>query len=333
MKNIMIAHSRVSEMKIQTDKEAREQNGKGWSAFNVYSLQEMRDIFLVIKLNNCTDNNTVYCKTIGKIPYNKTAWNERRVLEHINALKSLNIIDNDFKILIDLSSSEIGAGLNDNELTIFKQSFNSYFRFKEFMSLFHDQKAGESLTAATLADQSHPLFYYYGKYDDNRRFVKLFSDLIDDPDITKIPDDKDYQHYVRFWDVFLSWGIDLRFIEKFSLSEFDLSIFDNVLHTNKEINCVYFINNQSIDIDLIDFIRKNMTRKKVFIPLLIARIVFQYRFPLEKIREYIVNYVSNHFGEVVFERTSEIFIRDKNRRLYPKEGNSYVSHIILTGGH
>ena len=68
--------------------------GKGWSFSYVYHLVELRNIYLALRNAGPIkfEDFAKYCSTI-KLPFVKTKWKKRRILEQINALVNFELIE------------------------------------------------------------------------------------------------------------------------------------------------------------------------------------------------------------------------------------------------
>ncbi|KAA6322026.1 hypothetical protein EZS27_028389, partial [termite gut metagenome] len=121
-----ITKSKKIEIPFMTNKEAFEEYEKGWGYSFVYSLTEIRDIFLMVKqhevisIPDFRDNFIV-----GKVPYSKTKWEERRVLEILNALINFGLIDKEYHVLKSnyFTDSSVGTPLTQSEKNIFKEIY------------------------------------------------------------------------------------------------------------------------------------------------------------------------------------------------------------------
>lgn len=311
--------------------------GKGWSWSYVYNFIEIRNIFIALRQWKCQNFNLVnfytYCKAIN-LPFVKTEWTRRRILEHINALKNFEIIDSNGQIIRHLFiNSQISSPLSKEDLNTFRKIYFQYFRFKEIFSWFIDQPQEKidiesvySLNERTIIEKSHPIFYF----SNESRFIDSFIlELNDNPVIFNI--ERDNADLMRFWDVFIKWGITLGILEKFSLSSLNIkTIF------GKNINCIYIINNNNkkFDFNLVSFINQNYNDNYIYIPQLIFDLVFKFRLSIKIIQDLIIEQYKIHKEFISFERTSEIFIKkqeikDGDKILFPKYKDSYVSHLII----
>lgn len=116
---------------------------KGWTLSFVYSLIELRDVYIVIKKNGHNgvtykDFSNKYLR--GKIPYYKKEWDEkgRRYLEIRNALVNFGLLNaKTLECIGDYFNVDTlpGSPLTLHDEIIFKQIYFRYFRFKEMTSL------------------------------------------------------------------------------------------------------------------------------------------------------------------------------------------------------
>ena len=130
---------------------------------------------------------------------------------------------------------------------------------------------------------------------------------------------------MRFWDVFVKWGATLDLLDRFQLKWADI----NVLPKVKSLSCVYFKKEIQNDFSLIGFIRQNYKSDYIYIPQLVLDIVMLYRFPIDGIKELIVNQCLENRDKMSMQRTSEIFIEEKEKVLLPMHRNTYVSHLLM----
>jgi len=321
------------QLPLISDGDARTLNNKGWSFFNVYSLRELRDIYL---LYQGRPNLTVsaFFKIIQKsVEHEEKEWSERRVLENLNALKNLKIISIEGDVLQNIfEESVINYPLSINDRDKFKELFFSYFRFNEMSSWFFspqtDQSSFHKSLEANLAKFSQPIYYL----SDNNRFTNTFLYSIEQADCKYLIPDK-MSHAMRFWDVFLKWGVTLDLIDKFNISRLAIKTRDH-----KEISMAYFVR-QFQPFNLYSYLSENIrfSTRSIFIPDLIFDIVQNTRYGVEMVKEHIKLEIIND-NRLTFERTSEIFIikgKQSPKRikeatyLYPIINDNYISHLII----
>ena len=333
-KPIEISELASEVLPILSDEDAKIIYNKGWSFFNVYSLRELRDIYMLNKLNPGLSVAKLYKIADKQVKYEEKKWSERRVLENLNALKNTKLIDGDGNVIKDVfKGSEINSPLSAENRDDFSELFFSYFRFKELSSWFISPKVSchdrfEDLTMSDFIYKSSPLIYMA----NNSRFTDTFLYDTDHP-ICKFIIQDNMSHLMRFWDVYLKWGATLNILDKFNLSPLQIKSKDN-----KELSMVYFIKPFK-QFDLLAFIRdKSMfSTRNIFLPELIFEIAKEFMFSIDDIKASIVSEIMSN-GQFTYERTSEIFIikgRQSKKRikeatyLYPVINDSYISHLII----
>lgn len=313
---------------ILSDEEAGQRYSR-WSYVNTYSLKDLKDIYLISQL---VANKTIkeISKKVNEIINSQEQWGERKVLEYLNALVKFELLDSAYDTKGSFFENDtVNSELTNDDLNIFRGIFFNYFRFKELSSWFINPEdtfhnSLESLTEYNFINDSNLLYFY----SDRNRFTDTFFTETDNC-ATKYLIDNDI--LMRFWDVYLKWGITLNVIDKFNASK--LLEKNNI---GKEISIAYFI--RPFDrFNLVEFLGKNFNSKHILIPELIFKIVRQYRYSVSEIKSFIVSEIQSN-DKLTYERTSEIFlIKGKTSKknieaatyLFPKINNSYVSHLIL----
>lgn len=340
-KYVDITKSKRVEIPFMTNKEATEEYKKGWGYSFVYSLIEIRDIFLTVKRHGVKSiSHFRENYVINKIPYSKTEWNERRVLEVLNALVNFGLIDKEYQVIKTtyFSKSSIGTSLTSEEKTIFKEIYLNYFRFKELFLLYInpellllDKQAIESITEYKLIHNSSVLYSFVeeGNYVDS-----FFTQLGNNPVIYKIPvqnKDEDKNGKIkRFWDVFMTWGENLGFLEKFNMTSVGCK-----LSNNKSFVCSYVLSEKGITTPLLQYIKELYPNKRsIDLSQLVFNLCIDYRVTYTTAKEYIINEYKSNPEQISLVRTSEVFIKgkefsQKEKIFYPKYKDSYISHIIL----
>jgi hypothetical protein len=311
-------------------------DGKGWSFSYVYHFSELKNIYLAIRDYGYTNKKdfTEKCLKELRLPYLNTPWDDegRRILEQVNALKNFGLIDAEYKIVNQsiFEDSKIDDEISIKDKLVFKQIFFSYFRFKEMMSWFVDPISDnrseiiDNITEQSLQQHSQTAFTFARQ----SRFIDSFIfDLKDNTPIYFIAKENGESNggILRFWDVFVKWGQELDLIEKFNLKNMDYQLSEDY----KSLSCVYFKKDITEPFDLIDYINKNYKSKYISIPRLIFRIIKDYRYPIESVKNLVISTSKMHSDKISLQRTSEIFIRDIEINFIPVVDNSYVSHILL----
>jgi hypothetical protein len=310
---------------------------KRWSFSNIYYLTELRDIYLAIKkadipvgTKNFKKEFTKFCNSID-LPYRKTRWNERRVLEYLNALENYTVLNSDYSINKEIfQSGHIGTDLNEQDLLDLRNIFFSYFRFKELLLWLisapreSNIKHIQQLKPSKVILNSRPIFFFSegGRFTDS-----FFFELESNADLYTITGDDG--ELARFWDVFVSWGRTLGVLEKFTFKFPPLTT-----TTEKPIGCCYAISNRRIEVNLLEYVKEKYTTRFVYLPDLILKIALEYRSRIEDTKDFVMGEYLKYRNLFSLERTSEIFIssgkeRDGDKILFPQYKDSYVSHLVV----
>lgn len=344
MTSIDLIGSPRIEIPYITEDEARLLLKKGWSFSSTYYFSEIRDVYLALRRSGFANNErfTQFCISID-LPFVITPWNERRILEHLNALKNFALVSADYSIVKNVfDGSEIGKPLSDEDLAVFRRIYFDYLRFKELFSWFIDLNPSSRWGLVNTTEKvdteksSRPLFVFSerGKLKDS-----FLNHLVENATIYYIrykdqnSDGKDItgnEDLMRFWDVFVRWGVELKVLEYFSLRDLDIKT-----SSGKDIACCYVINNESPRFNLLDYIRMNYDDSYIHLPELVFKIASEYRLSIEKTKAMIIDQYQIYREVFSFERTSEIFIRgqeikDDDKILFPKYHDSYISHMVIT---
>lgn len=337
MNEISITKSNYIPLSFLTGKDAYSLYNKGWGYSFVFSLQEIRDIYLAIrkyKYVNLSQFTNEY--VILNVPHVGVPWSRRRVLENLNALVNFKLLTARYEPtnMGDLfEESQFGNPINNNDCEIFKNIFFSYYRFIDFSSLYLPINSNCFDIKELLTDNSSALF----SFGSGKKYTDSFFRIIkDDPDIYYIPDyNKDNEKNSgckMFWDVFISWGVQLKIIEKFNSS-----IFNCKLSNGKTFSCSYFLSSDDIVMPpLVDYVRNNYpNRRDIDLSLLIFSLCTTFRKSLAFTKNYIIEEYMQNKNYISLVRTSEIFIKQGNfidnngAVIYPKYKDSFISHLIL----
>ena len=338
-RKIDIANYRKVKLPVITNEEAQRIGVKkdSWSFSYVYHLEELRDIYIALRDHRFVNHKEFarYCKKI-EVPFCKTPWNDRRILEHLNALKNFDLIDARYSVKQSaFMDSKMGGGLTKEEKETFRCIFFSYFRFKEIMTWFIDletnnkQQLIKDISYHQLEKESCALFPF--AYQE--RFVNSFLHDLQEEKLYFLGKDE-HNDFKRFWDVFISWGKALGVIQRFAMTSFDYQI-----EGASSFACVYFPRKDiAIEkIDVIQFIKNNFLSRYVRIPNLVFHLCSIYRLPLEIAKDLVIETYLRNKELLSIERTSEVFIRKRSQRederdertLFPMYKDSFVSHIVL----
>ena len=319
------------ELPIINDSEAGQYFQK-WSFVNIYSLITLRDVYITVSRDELKSVRSVASRLneyyVNLDMEELKPLTERQVLENLNALVKFGLLNQDYTEASNyFMGSELSSELSKSDRSIFEQVFFEYFRFKELSSWlinpsieFHS--SFYSLRKEDFIESSSPIYFY----SDNSRFTNSFIRDLREPQVKYILRN---DIVMRFWDVYLNWGVTLEILEKFKvLREFNL-------FGKREIWAAYFVRKFE-PFDLIEFLETNFGTRNIWIPELIIKLAHKYRFSVGAIKDYIIqNIMSNN--KLTFERTSEIFlIKGKTSKrkvrdatyLYPLINEYYISNLI-----
>ncbi|GHT64707.1 hypothetical protein AGMMS50239_22910 [Bacteroidia bacterium] len=327
-KEINLYRSKKIELPSLTD-EAQSELSKGWSLSYVYFLRELRDIFLLIEKYGYGNKSFILskCKEEKLASEGNMDWTERNILERMNALINFDLISKEGKIKHpNIFQSTLGSELTIEDKKVFKKIFFSYFRFREIISWMIDPREENRLKIMNAINEdfcinnSQVMFSFIS---DGRFTDSFFFELKDNADIFFINEKN--SDLMRFWDVFVKWGMTLDLLDKFQLKWADVTIMQKV----RSLSCVYFKKDIANDFSLIEFIRKNYKSDYIYIPQLVLDIVMRYNYSIEGIKEMIINQSIENINLISMQRTSEIFIEEKEKILLPMYRNAYISHLLM----
>ena len=340
MRLINIDDSQVERLPYLSNDEIKNlQDGKGWGFSNATSLSLLRDVYLLIRDNEFSSINSLLKEVNSSLSLKKEI-SERGILEPINVLRNSGYIQKG-KLApqkIVFSNSTINTILSDDDKDELKNIFFQILRFKEVMLWF------VSLSEVNLSNINEEIvrknskiiysFSWQSRFTDSiiyelKEKTTVFSlEAINDPKLSSA--------MFRFWDAFTSWGRSLGLLEKVNMKYFDYHVTCKSFSKEKVrvINCVYFKNQDSINFDLIDYIKEKFKSKVIYIPDLVFDLVITYRFGINEINEFIIDEYLKNKSICFLERTSEIFItRKKILEMesipFPIYQDSYISHFIL----
>ena len=136
MISLDFSNSKYFNLVVPSEKDAQSfnLNDKGWSYSYVYSMRELKDVYILLKTIKDKSLINITEKCIDIIIPEKREWTSRKVLEQLNALKNFKLIDNYYNVMSDaFLESKIGAPLTLKEKIVFKQIYFGYFRFNIFI--------------------------------------------------------------------------------------------------------------------------------------------------------------------------------------------------------
>lgn len=337
MKVIDISKSKQITFQFRSAKDYKNTEGKGWSFSNVYSFEEIRDLYILLMENGYIESVEKFTakRVIPLVMPKGKSWTSRRVREILNAMVNFNWFERNTngcnywlttKTPLFLSES-LGKELTDCELDIFKKVFFEYERFREYLSLYHIDNNSDDVIINSI-----PIYSFSA---EDRYTDVFFKSLDDNVDLMCIKDEdssgQKSSGFKSFWDVFVSWAQKLNLMEKFNSN-----IFNMRLSNGKSFSCSYFNSSKDVCLPPLPCILKDLypNRKVIDVNKLIFKICIIYRKPVKEVKEYIILQYSIYKKYISIVRTSEIFInrsekKDDNAIAYPKYENSFISHLII----
>lgn len=310
---------------ILSDEEAGKKYFK-WSYVNIYFLKELKDVYLVSILVDIKNIKEI-TKKLNELIDSREEWEERKVLEYLNALVKFGLLDLKYEVQNNyFKESRINEELSYSDIENLRRIFFQYFRFQELSSWFirpekEIHSKFENLTQYDLVYNSRPLYFYI----ERNRFTDTFLTDLENCEIKYVIEN---DILMRFWDVYLKWGTELKILEKYNLS--------SVSEKYERISIAYFIK-PFIKFDLVNFLLENFNTRFIWIPELILKISEKYRFSVDDIKTFIISEIKEN-NKLTYERTSEIFLiggRVSPKKveaatyLFPIIKDSYISTLIL----
>lgn len=334
IKYIDLSKSKQHTLPFFNEEQAKQNSSmeKGWSYSNVYHFTELKNVFIALKNIPYQGKDDFSKKAIDSgLPFVKTPWDSRRILEQLNGLINFKLINKKYIIEKNYFFEEkYTRDLNKNDIDLFTKIYHEYFRFCEIhswlLSPIQDDHAAflNQVTADNLSQNSRPIFPFLFE----NRFIDAFIfSLNDNTDIFRIPNDKNNNNggLMRFWDVYVKWGQELKLLEKFNLKNLDYELSNNL----KSFSCVYYVNSEKPNLNLLDFIKSEYVGKQIYIPKLILKIALKHRYRINDIKKMIIEQALADSNSFSLQRTSEIFIRNTEINLVPQFRDSYISHLLL----
>jgi hypothetical protein len=289
-----------------------EREGKGWSYSYVYYLRNLKDIYLLLYRYGGISIPKLLkiCKTDNVQTENGKEWNERYLLEFVNALKNFDLIDTNNNPTSDsLFESRINEPLTPRDKSVFVKIYANYFRFREFHNLFGD-----------FSNRENSMIIY--AYMDNCRFYNRF---VCAEKNTVFYIENQHQDMMRFWDVYTKWGTTLQVLNKCSLPSLEIT------SQNEELKNAYLLN-LSIPIpenfSILDYVTNVLNSKYIYIPELERELIIEYKFSIESIKEKLVFETNKRCNEFRLQRTSEMLVDSNTKALLPYVENVLMSHLI-----
>jgi hypothetical protein len=325
-----------------TDDEAMQFESKGWNLPQIWNLSLLKTVYLSINNGHLTKNSLYHVlDTATKGP--------RQIDEYCNALTCFGLINYERSSFVVTVLNFFDSSTNDltkKDLERLSGIFFSYFRFKEISNWFLkpteiNSKVISMINEHLLVNQSYPIFAtscHEMKAEESEKKRFLTDTVFYNEHPTELLQLTSTQgKMMRFFDVFVNWGIKLGKLEVLNLSD-GINLRSDA-NSDRKIKLYYFIND-AVPIDVKDMIHTNYASegRTISLPELTINLAFKYRCSLNKIHNEIIEQTGNSDGEYSLQRTSKAFIskaRESNsfirdrEKLYPKLGNAFISHIIL----
>lgn len=294
--------------------------GKRWSFSFVYYLEDLRNVYRLYDEYEIDSIPALYqkCEEIGLVSWNGKKWNQRNLLELVNALRNFQLLSVDNRVSKQglFADSRAEEPLTEDEKKVFKAIYLSYFRFCEFHNLF--VKGGIYDSDESLTD-TIPVIYYMQETRFTNRFI-----LSSEPEIKIVGLSNEHSDMMRFWDVFLKWGVSLNMLRKYPLKPFGI----NTIPPTKGLSIAYFYKRIPDGFSVFEYMLKEMQGAYLYIPDVIYSLIFDRHFAVEDVLERIVEESVVHPDIFRAQSTSAIFINEKENFLFPKLGNTYITHLL-----
>lgn len=296
--------------------------GKKWSYSFVYYLEDLRNIY---RLYDENDIDTIpallkICKEKAVKSWSGKEWNLRNLLEQVNALKNFRLLEKEGGKVVRpglFSATNPDSPLSEPELAVFKEIYFSYFRFVEFHKLM--AKDSDVITEDSMSRNSRPIMYYM---QDNRFTNRYILSL--EPELTIAGITDEHADMMRFWDVYVKWGISLNLLRKYSIKPFGITTSPNV----KGLGMAYIYNRMPETFSIFDYMSEVMEGSYLYIPDIVYAVMTDRRYAVEEIIAKIAEECVERSDVYRAQSTSAIFINEKEDFLFPKIGNTYITHLL-----
>ena len=134
----------------------------------------------------------------------------------------------------------------------------------------------------------------------------------------------EHSDMMRFWDVYVKWGVSLDILRKYPLKPFGI----NTVPPTKGLSIAFFYSKMPKDFSVFNYMLKEMQGAYLFIPDVIYTLINDRHFAAEDVLEKIVEESIANPNTFRAQSTSAIFINDKENFLFPKIGNAYITHLL-----
>lgn len=339
MNTVDISKSKHTSLNFVQIDEYRQAENKGWSYSCVFSLEEVRDMYMLLSsvvFKDLKDFTAIH--VIPNVKSRGKEWTERRVLEVLNALVNFKLAERNketasYEVVPNaplFEKDSFGKPLSSKDIQLLRKVFFEYPRFQEFINLYLDSKGARTKQSTEVC--SNPVY----SIRNNKRYTDTFFSTTESVEELKVinPIDskgKKNTSCMMFWDVFISWAKELRLIESFNSKLFDYSLSDG-----RGFSCSYFLSNEALTLpSLPRFMEMYFPHEKmVDTNRIIWKICTIYRKSLAEAKDYIVEQYKLNKSLLAPVRTSEIFVnksenRNEDKVAYPRYKDSYISHLMI----
>lgn len=284
-----------------------ERDEKGWSYSFVYHLKDLRNIYNIYCNTSGIKSMSqllAYCKNNDIKSESGKAWTTRSLLEIVNALVNFGLLTNNKRPTDIRFNSTLEDNLSIHDKDILINIFFSYFRFSQYLPIF----GGISENKVAFAYMDGQRFF--------NRFICTKESIIYELD-GSLP--------IRFWDVFTKWGTTLGILNKCKVEAFGID-----LGELEEKNALWIQLTKPIpqNFSILQFMEENIPERCVYIPYLIYKIIEKYAYPIELIKEKLIEECSNNLDNYRLQTITEIFIMRGEKTLFPLQNDNYKSHIL-----
>lgn len=289
---------------------------KGWGYSFVYNLKDLRNIYLLMNGHEIQTTSDLLVKfnQLNITSDSKRKWTTRNILELVNAWINFGYVSSvrhGYKVTKSVNfDTTFNFNLNEHDKDIFKRIFKEYYKFNEFHVLFRNKNTDLSWDG-----------YVYA-FSKSVRFVNCF--LTPEKKILWTIDNN-HKDMMRFWDVYLNWGTKLDYIDKISLSAFNVNIIDSRL---RKANMIYTIKEMPNDFSILEYVKNNMPYTYLSILDIEFDLINKYQFKIDSIKEKIIQECSSAESDYRLQSTSSNFIKRNDHRYYPMVSNTFVSHLL-----
>lgn len=289
---------------------------KRWGYSFVYNFKDLRNIYLLMNVHEVQTTSSLLAKLnqLNIISDSGKKWTSRNILELINAWINYGYVSSvrhGYKIIRNADfDTNYRSNLDEHDKDIFRRIFKEYYKFNEFHYLFRKKSTDLRLDG-----------YVYA-FSKGVRFVNYF--LAPQKNILWTIGNS-HKDMMRFWDVYLNWGTKLDYIDKISLSAFNVNIIDPRL---RKANMIYTIKEMPNDFSILEYINNNMPYTYLSIMDIELDLINKYQFKIDSIKKKIIQECSSAESDYRLQSTSSNFIKRNDHRYFPMVNSTYVSHLL-----